>query len=140
MYWHHGCDVLNFLHSHLVHSASRILLAVIKCIYLLSTYLYSIQDIEDRCLLLMSSTSFVDLPLQEHRMMKKLHMEQKLLISSLCPKPEVFTDNMTQRDDVAQGLGPADPKWGWPAPHPWPTRQVLAYFQKPFSACVKVSQ
>jgi hypothetical protein len=36
-------------------------LAVIKCIYLLPTYLYFIQDIEDRCLLQMSSTSFVDL-------------------------------------------------------------------------------
>jgi hypothetical protein len=38
------------------------LLAVIKCIYLHSTYLHFIQDIEDRCLLLTSSTSFVDLP------------------------------------------------------------------------------
>jgi hypothetical protein len=36
-------------------------LAVIKCIYLSPTYLYFIQDIEDRCLLLSSSTSFVDL-------------------------------------------------------------------------------
>jgi hypothetical protein len=52
------------------------LLAVIKCIYLLPKYLYSIQDIEYRCLLLMSSTSFVDLPLQEHRMTEKHHMEQ----------------------------------------------------------------
>jgi hypothetical protein len=24
-------------------------------------------------------------------------------------------DNMTRRDDVAQGPGPADPKWGRPA-------------------------
>jgi hypothetical protein len=37
-------------------------LAVIKCIYLLSTYQHFIQDIEDKCLLLMSFTSFVDLP------------------------------------------------------------------------------
>jgi hypothetical protein len=36
-------------------------LAVIKCIYLPPTYLYFIHDIEDRCLLLMSSMSFVDL-------------------------------------------------------------------------------
>jgi hypothetical protein len=36
-------------------------LTVIKCIYLLPSYLYFIQDIEDRCLLLTSSTSFVDL-------------------------------------------------------------------------------
>jgi hypothetical protein len=43
-------------------------LAVIKCIYLLPTYLYFMQDIEDRCLLLSSSMSFVDLPFQEHRM------------------------------------------------------------------------
>jgi hypothetical protein len=37
-------------------------LAVIKCIYLLPTYLRFIQNIEDMCLLLTSSTSFVDLP------------------------------------------------------------------------------
>jgi hypothetical protein len=42
------------------------LLVVIKCIYLPPTYLYFIQDIEDRCLLLTSSTSFVDLPFQEN--------------------------------------------------------------------------
>jgi hypothetical protein len=39
-------------------------LAVIKCIYLPLTYLCFRQDIEDRCLLLMSSMSFVDLPFQ----------------------------------------------------------------------------
>jgi hypothetical protein len=61
-------------------------LAVIKCIYLVPTYLYFIQDIEDRCLLLMSSTSFVDLPFQEHRMTKKHHMDQNPCIYSLCPK------------------------------------------------------
>jgi hypothetical protein len=44
-------------------------LAVIKCIDLPPTYLHFIQDIEDRCLLLTSSTSFVDLPFQEHQMM-----------------------------------------------------------------------
>jgi flagellar biosynthesis protein FlhB len=54
-----------------------ILLTVIKCIYLLPTYLYFIQDIEDMCLLLMSPMSFVDLPFQEHRMMEKHHMDQK---------------------------------------------------------------
>jgi hypothetical protein len=47
------------------------LLAVIKCIYLSPTYLHFIQDIEDMCLLLMSSTSFVDLPFQERRMTEK---------------------------------------------------------------------
>jgi hypothetical protein len=52
------------------------LLVVIKCIYLPPTYLYSIQDIEDGCLLLTSSTSFVDLPSQEHRMTEKHHMDQ----------------------------------------------------------------
>jgi hypothetical protein len=62
------------------------LLAVIKCIYLPTTYLHFIQDIEDRCLLLTSSTSFVDLPFQEHRMMEKDHMDQNPGISSLCPK------------------------------------------------------
>jgi hypothetical protein len=44
--------------------------------------LYFIQDIEDRCLLLTSSMSFVDLPFQEHRMMEKHHMDQNLCISS----------------------------------------------------------
>jgi hypothetical protein len=61
-------------------------LAVIKCIYLPPTYLYFIQDIEDRCSLLMSSTSFVDLPFQKHWMTEKHHMDQNLCISSICPK------------------------------------------------------
>jgi hypothetical protein len=74
---------------------SKWLLAVIKCIYLPPTYLYFIQDIEDRCLLLTSSTSFIDLPFQEHRMTEKHHMDQNLYISSLCPKPGIVTDNMT---------------------------------------------
>jgi hypothetical protein len=39
-------------------------LAVIKYIYLPLAYLHFIQDIEDRYLLLTSSTSFVDLPFQ----------------------------------------------------------------------------
>jgi hypothetical protein len=58
-------------------------LAVIKCIYLLPTYLYFIQYIEDRCILLTSSMSFVDLPFQEHRMTEKHHMDQNSNISSL---------------------------------------------------------
>jgi hypothetical protein len=57
------------------------LLSVIKCIYSPTTYLHFIQDIEDRCLLLTSSTSFVDLPFQEHRMMEKHHMYQNPSIS-----------------------------------------------------------
>jgi hypothetical protein len=61
-------------------------LVVIKCKYLPPTYLHFIRDIEDRCLLLMSSTSFVDLSFQEHRMMEKHHMDQNPCISSLCPK------------------------------------------------------
>jgi hypothetical protein len=66
----------------------RLLLAVLKCIYLLPTYLYFMQDIGDRCQLLTSSTSFVELPVQEHRMMKKHHMDQNPYISSSCPKPD----------------------------------------------------
>jgi hypothetical protein len=62
------------------------LLAVIKCIYLPLTYLHFIQDIEDRCLLLTSSTSFADSPFQEHWMMEKHHLDQNPCISSLCPK------------------------------------------------------
>jgi hypothetical protein len=54
---------------------------VIKCIYFPATYLYFIQDIEDRCLLLMSSMSFIDLPLQKHRMTEKYHIDQNLYIS-----------------------------------------------------------
>jgi hypothetical protein len=56
-------------------------LAVIKCIYLPPTYLYFIQYIEDKCLLLTSSMSFVDLPFQEHRMTEKHHMDQNPYIS-----------------------------------------------------------
>jgi hypothetical protein len=70
------------------------------------------QDIEDRCLLPMSSMSFVDLPFQEHQMTKKHHMDQNAYISSLCPKPRVVSDNMTRGDDVAKSPGPTDPKWG----------------------------
>jgi hypothetical protein len=40
----------------------RGVLAVRKCIYLPPTYLHFIQDIENMCLLLTSSMSFVDLP------------------------------------------------------------------------------
>jgi hypothetical protein len=53
------------------------------------------QDIDDRCLLLMSCMSLVDLPFQEHRMTEKHHMDQNPYISSLCPKPGVVSDNMT---------------------------------------------
>jgi hypothetical protein len=70
------------------------------------TYQHFIQDIEDRCLLLTSSMSFVDLSFQEHRMMEKHHMDQNPYISFLCPKPGVVTDNMTRGDDVAQSPGP----------------------------------
>jgi hypothetical protein len=63
-----------------------VLLAVIKYTYLLPTYPNFIQEIEDRCLLLTSSTSFVDLPFQEHRMMEKHYMYQNPFISSICPK------------------------------------------------------
>jgi hypothetical protein len=59
------------------------------------------QDIEDRCLLLMSSTSFVDLPFQKRKMMKKHYVDQNPYISLLCTKLGVVSDNMTQGDDVA---------------------------------------
>jgi hypothetical protein len=55
----------------------------VKCIYLPPTYIYFIQDIEDRCLLLMSSTSFVNLLFHEHRMTEKHHMDQNPCMSSL---------------------------------------------------------
>jgi hypothetical protein len=77
-------------------------LAVKKCIYLLPTYLHFMQDIEDRCLLLTSSTSFIDLPFQKHRMMEKYHMDQNPYISPLCPKLGVVSDNMTWEDDMAK--------------------------------------
>jgi hypothetical protein len=70
------------------------------------------QDIEDKCLLLMRSTSFVDLPFQEHRMMEKHHIDQNPYISSLCTKPRVVLDNMTRGDDVAKSPGPTNPRWG----------------------------
>jgi hypothetical protein len=83
-------------------------LAVIKYIYLPPTYLHFMQDIEDMCLLLTSSMSFVDLSFQEHLMTKKHHMDQNPYISSLCQKPGVVSDNMTLGDDVAKGPGPTD--------------------------------
>jgi hypothetical protein len=61
-------------------------LTVIKCIYLPPTHLHFIQDIEYRCLLLTSSTSFVDLPFQEHRITEKHYMDQNPCISSICLK------------------------------------------------------
>jgi hypothetical protein len=70
------------------------------------------QDIEDKCLSLTSSTSFIDLPFQEHWMMKKHHMDQNPYISSLCPKPGVVSDNMMWGDDVVKSPGPTDPRWG----------------------------
>jgi hypothetical protein len=66
------------------------------------------QDIENRCLLLTSFKNFVDLPFQEHRMMKKHHMNQNPYISSLCPKLGVVSDNMTRGDNVAKSPGPID--------------------------------
>jgi hypothetical protein len=47
--------------SHVGVDVDRLMLAVIKCIYLSPTYLHFVQDIEDRCLLLTSSMSFIDL-------------------------------------------------------------------------------
>jgi hypothetical protein len=52
--------------------------------------------------------SFVDLPFQEHRMMKKYHMDQNPYISSLCPKLGVVSDNRTRGDDVAKSPGPIE--------------------------------
>jgi hypothetical protein len=91
-------------------------LAVIKCIYLPPTYLYLMQHIEDMCLLLMSSTSFVDLPFQEYQMIEKHHIDQNLYIYSLYPKLGVVLDNMTWGDDVAKSTGPTEPRWGRSAP------------------------
>jgi hypothetical protein len=68
------------------------------------------QDIEDRCLLLTSSTSFVDLPFQGHQMMEKHHRDQNPYISSLCPKLGVVSGNMTWGYDVAKSSGPTDPR------------------------------
>jgi hypothetical protein len=113
-------------------------LDVIKYTYPPPAYPNIIQDIEDRCLLLTSSTSFVDLPFHEHRVMEKHHMDQNPCISSICPKQGMVTDNMTRGDDVAQSLGPTEPKWGRPAPPPCPASQVLAQFQ--FLLCQRVNE
>jgi hypothetical protein len=59
--------------------------------------------------------SFVDLLFQEHRLMKKHHMDQNSYISSLCSKPELVSDNMTWGDDMAKSLGLTDPRSGRPA-------------------------
>jgi hypothetical protein len=44
-------------------------------------------------------------------MTEKHHMNQNPYISSLCPKPGVILDNMTQGDDAAKSPGPTDPRW-----------------------------
>jgi hypothetical protein len=74
------------------------------------------QDIEDMCLLLTSSMSFVDLPFQEHRMTEKHHIDQNPYISLLCPKPGVVSDNMTWGDDMTKSPSPIDPRWGRSTP------------------------
>jgi hypothetical protein len=79
-------DLIFFFCSGTSKTLSVGVLAVIKCTYLPPTYLHFIQDIEDRCLLLTGSMSFVDLPFQEHRMTEKHHMDQNPCISSICPK------------------------------------------------------
>jgi hypothetical protein len=84
------------------------------------------QDIEDMCILLTSSTSFVDLPFQEHQMMKKHHMYQNPYISLLCPKPGVVSDNMARGDDVEKKPGPNRPKVGPAGPTRWPVGHGLA--------------
>jgi hypothetical protein len=76
----------SFLCSGMSKTLSVGVLVVIKYIYLPSTYLHFMKDIEDGCLLLTSSTSFVDLSFQEHQMMEKDHMNQNPCISSTCPK------------------------------------------------------
>jgi hypothetical protein len=60
------------------------------------------------CLLLTSSTGFVDLNIQEQRMTEKNHMDQNPCISSIYSKEGIVIDNMTE------------PKWGRLAPPPWP--------------------
>jgi hypothetical protein len=104
------------------------LLAVIKYIYLPPTYLHFIQNIEDMCLLLTSSTSFVDQPFQEHRMMEQHNMDQNPCISSLCPKQGIVTENMTRGNDVAQSTSSTRPRCGWPTTSPWSAAHVLAHF------------
>jgi hypothetical protein len=39
---------------------------------------------------------------------------------------------MTRGNDVAQSTGSTEPRCVRPATSPWPTRHVLAHFQKPF--------
>jgi hypothetical protein len=48
-------------------------------------------------------------------MTENYHMDQNPYISSLCPKPGVVLDNMTQGDDLAKSPGTTDPRWGWSA-------------------------
>jgi hypothetical protein len=70
----------------------------------------------NRCLLLTSPTSFVDLPFHEHQMTEKHQMDQNPYIYSLCPKLGVVSDNMIRGDDTAKKAGPTDPRWGRLAP------------------------
>jgi hypothetical protein len=38
---------------------------------------------------------------------------------------------------VVQSSGPIEPKWGRPAPLPWPAGRGLAYYRKQFHTRVK---
>jgi hypothetical protein len=87
----------------------------------------------------MSSTSFVDLPFEEHRMMENHHLYQNPCISSLCTK-DIVTDNMTRGDDVAQSPMPTEPKDGRPTTPPWPIAHGLASLQNPSSTRVNLSR
>jgi hypothetical protein len=71
------------------------LLVVIKCIYLPPTYVHFIQDIEDRCLLLTSSTSFVDLPFVIPSFYAKPSTHRMRDPGSIVPhiRPKMLTDN-----------------------------------------------
>jgi hypothetical protein len=115
------------------------MLAVIKYIYLLPTYLHFIQDVEDRCLLLTSSWvlliyHFRNIGWRESIIWTKIHAYLQYV------QNKAVTENMTRGDDVAQRPGPTEPKWGWQAPPPWLTAQVLVPFQTPLCQHVKEGQ
>jgi hypothetical protein len=72
--------------------------------------------------------------------MEKNHMDQNPCISSLCPKLDIVTYNMTRGDDVAQSPSLTEPKGGRPATPPWPADQGLSSFQNMSSTRVNLSR
>jgi hypothetical protein len=109
-------------------------LAVIKCIYLLQTYLYFIQDIEDRFLLLTSSTSFIDLPGKSDD--RKAPYGPKSIHILIMSKTRGVHGQYDTKGRRGTKLGPSQPKVGSTGPTPLASQTGPSVFPKTvFTMC-----